>query len=587
MVGATSARLSVPLLCLAAISCSTSEEKWAASSAGTDGAGDPAGATGGVAAGAPGTALAGATNGGGTDRPVSSGSGGTDWPSRSGSAGTGVGGSSGGTGAASWSAGAGSLSGGASGSTRTAGAAGLAASAGTAGSAASAGAAGRGGASGRAGAGGRDSADATAGAGGAGGAVESQLICGLSTNASVEPATTCQGLEGPYVVRPPDSESLSVGDDWSIADPIYVAFREDGGSCRAIVNVEYFEPAPYAVQAADGVLRLVPETDGAFGTAYFRREEVGLHRIDSITLAAPGNTVPTCARVELSWARVSGEYDWGGSVIVEANLDRGVPPVSFVLRRLEGSVWDYGRLGLDLENLPLMSDPNPVGFPWSTWVLQASRPVASLADHLGVVASDGGQALPATIEPIEGQTWVQVRFSDWPSVNGASFEVVVDDSLVDSLGEPAPAARFEGNVVELSPARRAYEFESADEVWFDRVPSLAPEDQNVVGLYGGQLHVSDSGGPLPCQAAGLLDASDASTVHFTGSIPAYNNVRIIVPGVEEVQARDAGGGDYTPLQQSYPWEVEYSSVAGQDLVGFCLSVSHGSWIDLDSIWVVE
>ena len=108
-----------------------------------------------------------------------------------------------------------------------------------------------------------------------------------------------------------------------------------------------------------------------------------------------------------------------------------------------------------------------------------------------------------------------------------------------------------------------------------------------MALYGGHLYVESSGGPLPCQVAGLLDASDAATVHFTGDVPDRGDVRIMVPGIDEVQTRESGGGDYTVIEQDYPQEIEYSSVAGEDLVGFCVSASHGLWVDLNSLWVVE
>ena len=59
----------------------------------------------------------------------------------------------------------------------------------------------------------------------------------------------------PVPRAPLDSAVLRSQPHWSAAAPIYVTFHEEGGSCHAIVNVEYIDPAPYEVQEAQGVFK--------------------------------------------------------------------------------------------------------------------------------------------------------------------------------------------------------------------------------------------------------------------------------------------------------------------------------------------
>jgi len=424
--------------------------------------------------------------------------------------------------------------------------------------------------------------------GGEAGAPAAAPACDELTITTSALASTCHGLDGMYVVRPPASTGST---DWSMAAPIHIVFSETDGSCQALVSVEYFDPASYQVYAGEGMLSLVPETGPAAAAAFIDFGYEAYYGVESVTFADPAAGTPNCARVSFvgeDWYLDDG--DPIGPTACLADVAQEVPPVTFLLRRLDRVVngFDFAAGEVAFATAAPVSDPIPLDFPWGTWIVQASRPVVDLAGHLQVVSADTDAPLQAAIKPSTARTWAEIQLSDWLAVNGTSFGVLVDDSLLDSAGEPVAPTRLAGEVVELPAPRSVYEFETANEVWLDGSGWAWIADGTLFSTEDGSSvpgEIVSGHSHLPCQAAGILDVADASTVRFVQDDDWPLDVDLVLSGDEAVQfsAHDSQHcvGDCTSSDCEY-----LCSLDGASLAAFCAQLQHpGEYGSLYSVSV--
>jgi hypothetical protein len=237
-----------------------------------------------------------------------------------------------------------------------------------------------------------------------------------------EPTSACHGLEGPVTLR-------TLGSSTVYGEEPYVLFREQAGTCTAVVATPGFLARPYHVSFSPTSVVLRPDD-----------------------VAARGGSVSTSEHHLTHWEEIRFDYDATG-----LELAAMARVFSEYFEEDVGEGWHEDiEVGVAILDAPSLVAP-ACTLPWRAFSVVASPVVADLAANLRVAPpawTIRNTILPGAVGIIESRV---APPSSWDDVRGVEASVQVIDGLTALDGRPFPAIDLPVHVVDTGPPMRQHD----------------------------------------------------------------------------------------------------------------------------------